>query len=487
MKPAYNKYILTTVCLIITGVIIKLTSCEINSKWDEYYDNPDVTVGDNVLKLLSENSNYSMFYEALLETGYDSLLTKNQYFTVFAPSNAAFEGLPSYSSEDWRYIMGFHICYLSLFSRDFEDINIRSIIGKYLNITEDVPGGFKVFDASINMDNVDLDCQNGVIHEIDRILVPKQNIYEYINSLDDNFSLIKQYLNSMEIVYVDLDESARIGVDDNGNTIYDTVWARENYFLDKVAMLNTETQYYTTFLAPDEDILQAINNAEEYFGDISLLDDNSFNQLLSIAFSASFFNEIFRSNEFPDTMTAVTGKQIAPGDLDFYSDIDREMSNGIIHVLDAVNIPKEFFLYTIVIECDEKAGRSVSNTVYPIEVRSDSRASRGTYLFYDSKFVGDYIEFTVDMVLATKYWLEWTGPALGGSYYQLAVDNVNVGDSVECYYKGNFKPVLSGSHSFEKFGTKKVRMTMVNVKTLPGYNALYLDYIRLIPDELYNK
>jgi len=199
------------------------------------------------------------------------------------------------------------------------------------------------------------------------------------------------------------------------------------------------------------------------------------------------YDDVYQYDELPDTMTAVTGKMIAAVDLVFSSDINREMSNGIIHVLDEVNIPREFFLFTIVIECDEKTGRSVSNTVYPIEIRSDSRATRGTYLFYDSKFVGDYIEFTVDMVLATKYWFEWTGPALGGSYYQLAVDNVNVGDSVECYYKGNFKPVLAGSHSFEKFGTKKVRMTMVNEQTLPGYNALYLDYIKLIPDELYTK
>jgi len=487
MKVINRRNVFFFIALLFSGCMYLMNSCEINKDWDDYYKSPSVTVEDNVLKILKEEGNFNRFYEAILETGYDSLLIKNQYFTIFAPTDEAFEGLPEYTDAEWKDIIGFHICYFNLFSRAFSDINLQTIIGKYLNIRSAGDGNYTIFEANINNLNVDLECQNGVIHEIDKLLIPKKNLYEYIMSLDETYSLMKQYLNSMDVEYIDLEKSTRIGVDDNGNTIYDTVWAKDNYFLDNVAMLNQETESYTVFIPTDEDVYSAFTNAEEYFGDVNDMDEDAFFQLLSITFSANFHDGIYNSGEFPDTMTAVTGKNIATGDLDFSSNVDLEMSNGVVHFLDAVNIPKEFFLNIIIVECDDKKGRRVSNTVYPLEIRSDSRATRGTYLYYESQFVGDYVEFTVNMVLATKYWFVWTGPALGGSYYQLSVDGVRIGDSVECYYKGNFKPVVAGNYTFEHFGTKTVRMTMVNEKTLPGYNALYLDYIKLIPDELYKK
>jgi uncharacterized surface protein with fasciclin (FAS1) repeats len=483
IKRKQPVYIQLAIRILICFLIF--SSCDINSEWDDYYHKASVAISDNVLNLINENSNYSYFYEKLVETGYDSLLVKNQYFTLFVPTNSAFEGLPEYSSEEWKNIIGFHICYYNLFSKDFEDIDIKSVTGKYLKIRKAEDGAVSIFNANINLQAVDNNCQNGVIHEINQVLIPKKNVYEYIMALDENYSLMQLYLNSMDNIFIDLENSTRIGVDDNGNTIYDTVWKKQNYFLDNIAMLDNETEYYTVFIARDQDVLNAISNASEYFGDITELEDDEFTQLLSITFSANFYDSIYLSGELPDSMVSVVGKKIGSADLELTEDTDIEVSNGIIQVLDAVNIPKEFFLFPIIIECDEKKGRRASNTVYKIEIRSDSRATNGTYMYYESKFVGDYIEYTIDMVLATTYWVIWTGPALGGSYYQLSIDGTNVGDSVECYYKGNFKPVVSGSYTFETFGTKKVRMTMVNEETLPGYNAIYLDYINLIPDELY--
>jgi hypothetical protein len=184
-------------------------------------------------------------------------------------------------------------------------------------------------------------------------------------------------------------------------------------------------------------------------------------------------------------MVSVEGKSLTLEDVAFSNEVDLEMSNGMIHVLSEFNIPKEFFLYPIIIEADIKAGRKLSNTVYPSEIRSDSRATNGTYFFYGSKLLGEYIEFTVDMVLATKYWIIWTGPALGGSSYQVSVDGTDVGGPVDNYSKGNFKPVVAGTYTFDKFGTKKIRITVV-IQTIQGYNSIFLDYFKLIPDELYN-
>jgi uncharacterized surface protein with fasciclin (FAS1) repeats len=465
--------------------LILVMACTVNKEWDNYYDNAAAQTGKKLLDQLRENENYSLFYEKVVATGFDSILSKNQYFTLFVPVNEAFGNLPEFTPDQWKAIIGFHICYQSIFSRDFGNKNVLSLLGKYLKIKEEGNNNFSIFNAAINMDKIDQNGPNGVIHEINKVLIPKENIYEHIMNLGDDFSLFKKYINSMDKIAMDYDNSTRIGVDEDGNTIYDTVWIKSNRYLDNIAQIDNENSSYTGFLVKDEQIMQALNNASGYFGDVSELNETDFLQLLSIAYSATFFNGSYLKDELSDTMVSVEGKNLPLLDVAFSNDTDIEMSNGTIHVLSEFNIPKEFFLYPIVIEADIKTGRKLSNTVYPSEIRSDSRATNGTYFFYGSKLLGEYMEFTLENVLATKYWIIWTGPALGGSSYQVSVDGNNIGGPVDNYYKGNFKPVVAGSVVFDKFGTKKIRMTVV-IQTIAGYNSIYLDYFKLIPDELYN-
>ena len=84
--------------LIASGLI---DSCNLNDEWDKYYEDAPDQTGENVLAMIAENENYSTFYNALIENGYETLLSKNQYFTVFVPINSAFEGLPDYTEEEW--------------------------------------------------------------------------------------------------------------------------------------------------------------------------------------------------------------------------------------------------------------------------------------------------------------------------------------------------------------------------------------------------
>jgi hypothetical protein len=237
-------------------------------------------------------------------------------------------------------------------------------------------------------------------------------------------------------------------------------------------------------------VREALDEVSAYFGKIEELDDETYSQLLFITFSGSFTGEAYLYEELPDTMSSVTGKTIERQNLVF-NETDLELSNGLAHLLDDMVIPKEYFLLPITIECEKKTNRSVSNTVYPIEERNDTRASDGAYVWYGSQFVGDYIEFTIPMVLKTTYWVEWTGPKLGPSHYQISVRDENsgafvpVGDPVNNWEKGNFVPVVSGTYTFSEFGTKLIRITIVNELPLAGYNSIYVDYIKLIPDEIY--
>jgi hypothetical protein len=308
--------------------------------------------------------------------------------------------------------------------------------------------------------------------------------------LDSSFSILKEFLQSMDIRYIDYEKSTRIGVNDQGDAVYDTIWITDNYFLDNIADLDDEVGEFTGFLPENKDVIDALNSVSEYFGDISSMDPETRDQLLFLTFSGSFAPNAYTYNELPDTIISVMGKEVDKSILSF-KEVDLEVSNGIIHRLDDMTLPKSYFVLPITIECERKESRKVSNTIYLIEQLSDTRASNGSYVSYGCQEVGDYLEFTVDMVLKTTYWIVWTGPRQGPSHYQISIKDditgefVNVGPPVNNWTKGWFNPVVSGTHNFEEFGTKKVRITIVDQLPIIGYNAIYVDYIKLIPDEVY--
>lgn len=478
------------VIFAILMVAFLQNTCNLNNEWDEYYKNPPDRSGDYLLTLISENENYSRFYDALLQYGYDDMLSKNQYFTIFIPPNSAFEGLPEYTAAEWDKIIGFHIIYTNLYSRDFKDLDLLTTIGKYINMRQSGDNDFKIFESTVNMDKVDNYCKNGVTHEIDRLLIPKPNVYEYILSLDESYSIIQDFLLSMDERFVDYEKSERIGVNDNGDPIYDTIWRTENYYLDNIAALNNESKAFTGFIPSNDDVNEALSSISEYFGDISQMDEETYEQLLFIAFSGTFITDGVIVENLPDTIVSVTG-QSYPNSMLSFGEINLEMSNGMVHILDGMTIPKDFFLLPITIECDEKVNRRVSNTIYPIEQLSDSRATNGSFVLYRSQFVGEYLEFTVNMVLKTTYWFTWTGPKLGPAYYQLFVKDeitgefINIGPMVNNWTKIPWKPVVSGTYTFNEFGTKTVRFVIVKENEYAPGCSIYVDYIKLTPDEIY--
>jgi len=305
-----------------------------------------------------------------------------------------------------------------------------------------------------------------------------------------NYSFLQDFLNSMDVRYVDYEKSERIGVNNNGDPIYDTIWKTENYFLDNIAGLNKENEPYTGFIPSNDDVSEALASIAEYFGNIDEMDEETYNQLLFIAFSGSFMDDAFTQENLPDTIVSVTGKTVEKSSMSF-DEVDLEMSNGIIHMLDGMTIPKSFFLVPIVIECDRKENRKVSNTIYAVEQLSDSRATNGSYVYYGCRFVGDYLEFTVDMVYKTTYWFTWTGPKQGPSHYQLFVKDdlsgefINVGEPVNNWTKIAWEPVVSGSYTFNEFGTKTIRFVIVDELPVLGFNSIYVDYIKLTPEEIY--
>ncbi len=110
-------------------------------------------------------------------------------------------------------------------------------------------------------------------------------------SLTPHSVFSKISFNSMDVRSIDFEKSVRIGVNDNGDAIYDTVWKTENYYLDNIAALNDETDEFTGFLPRNEDVIDALNSISGYFGEVNEMDEKTYNQVLFIAFNGCFTND----------------------------------------------------------------------------------------------------------------------------------------------------------------------------------------------------
>ena len=75
---------------------------------------------------------------------------------------------------------------------------------------------------------------NGYVYELDNIIVTPKSLLETIEGLSDQYSIFKNAILSRNVKTFDRNNSLSIGVDESGNTVYDSVFTVKNpYFLDK--------------------------------------------------------------------------------------------------------------------------------------------------------------------------------------------------------------------------------------------------------------
>ncbi|QGK73510.1 fasciclin domain-containing protein [Flavobacterium sp. SLB02] len=136
------------------------------------------------------NKNFTTLVSALTynpASGFAAILsgTASSPFTVFAPTNTAFtsfltetgfSGLPAVPSNVLETTLKYHV---------LAGANVRSsaltngqVVSTFAgqNFTIGLTGGAKITDASARVSNIvatDVQCSNGIIHVIDKVLLPK--------------------------------------------------------------------------------------------------------------------------------------------------------------------------------------------------------------------------------------------------------------------------------------------------------------------------
>jgi PGF-CTERM protein len=141
---------------------------------------------ENIVEVAAADGDFDTLVSAVSTAGLAGTLSGPGPYTVFAPSDAAFNELPSGVLADLttnesmrdtlRGILAYHVVPGKVLSSDLADgMELRTVEGGNLRVTVD-NGSIMINGANVVRPNIN--ASNGVIHAIDAVLMPAAAVSE---------------------------------------------------------------------------------------------------------------------------------------------------------------------------------------------------------------------------------------------------------------------------------------------------------------------
>lgn len=180
--------------LLVAVAITSFVACD---------DDDDVTPEpqpQSIVEIAAGNDDFSILVSALTRVDLVSTLEGAGPFTVFAPTNAAFEALGvdlnTISDEALTEILLYHVVGADIASTDIADgktyVGTAATTGpngNALSILVEKAGGAVTINNAATVTTADVDATNGVIHIIDAVIMPL-DVVGHAAANDDFSSLV---------------------------------------------------------------------------------------------------------------------------------------------------------------------------------------------------------------------------------------------------------------------------------------------------------
>ncbi|MDD4970585.1 MAG: fasciclin domain-containing protein [Paludibacter sp.] len=392
----------------IVTLIIALSAISCSDVWDEHYNSGPLNKSSlNLYQYISQDTSLTKFAEMLRVTGYDSILSQSQSFTVWAPTNKSLKMVNITDTALVNNIVKNHITRFSYSTSILVNAGktLRMFDNKLLKF-EKSGAGFTFGGKAIILS--DQAMKNGIVHIIGEYAPYTLNFWEYIGQTPDLDSL-SVYLKSLNIKTYDLEASFQDGV------FVDSVKKTTNIVLDNLAALKTEDSIYTAILPNNTAWKEAYDRISPFFKS-TIAEGGATKQMktakLVLVKDLFFRGRLANSFSMLDTLKSTNGIKLAdPGRL--FSGAQRsELSNGYGYVTNKINIEaKESWLSEIRVEA-ESAAFDASDLVNYTQnnmtaLGTGYSVSRGRYLKAESKTQSSlsklYVNFQIPFTLAAKY------------------------------------------------------------------------------------
>src|SRR6056297_1452438 len=315
MKTIGKKFLSITAIALIA--MFAFTSCE-----DDDDDNMMLPTND-IVALATSSSDLSTLVTAISTADLTSVLQGDGPFTVFAPTNDAFDNLEDGVLETLldnpdllAEVLQYHVVSGKVMSTDLSNGDVATLLsGKSINVS--IMDGVVTLNNNAMVTNVDNEASNGVVHIIDEVLLP-----EGFELPKDNIVSIASETPSLSILVDAL-----------------------TMFPDLVDALSSDGNY--TVFAPTNDAFTALLGV---IGQSSLDDvpENVIERLLKyhVISSAALMSGDLTDGQMAATLLSdddeitvgINGSDVTINGANVTT-ANVEASNGIIHIVDAVLVP----------------------------------------------------------------------------------------------------------------------------------------------------
>lgn len=505
MKKIFNIMLLLSV--VVAG-------CK--DDWDDFYgsENDDRSAGGDrsIMELLESRPAYSKFVQLLNETGIDKVVSSDRVLTVWVPANRFItDEIMELDSIDKRRFVLNHMNPLALYRIKLATKSeLETLAGKYVQIAR---SNNNTTIEKMRVSRFDQACTNGVVHEIEGVLMPLKNVMEFLLECGDEYSIFRDSILSYNDTLFRPDLSYALGVDTVGQTLYDSVFDINNT-LTKNVKFGDEKGHCTLFLPSNDVIKEMIEDLGTYFEALGMQPTAS-DTLKAYEF---ILKGSFVGSEMPN-LTGLKSVNTAGGmklrfDKQLISTDYDQCSNGVVYKFEKAYVPRGQFMTKVdyqlpyLFELPEEEwtnyyhmsnGRVLIDSVSTGDLTVDTAAC----LQMDSRYPspdricmvmrmekGEYAEFTIlqktlkgeikpAKLMPGKYSVKAQGNSWTGGNMMFYIDNnlqnYSSSDEASEAFRGGTVIPMGQRGVFGVEGGIKIMCDTVEIGVYPGNNVIKIE------------
>lgn len=390
-------------------LLVLVASWPACKKWDNHVAANEEVLNESLMQQINSRAELSTFSNYLVKTGLDKLMESSRNYTVWAPNNDALKSLASEVVNDTAKLRAFlqnHIAAQLMYTRMAADsVRVPVLNGKRIWCY-----GKKFSDANITQ--ADVYVKNGVLNVVDKIVLPLQNIWQYIQSTTATYQQ-NTYVNSLLYMYQDVTKAELDSINPiTGLPVYKpgTGMVEGNYFREKVYNVDNEDSLYTYIIFTNTAFTSEVNKQKPYFksADAAITTGNaSWNVVKDLAVKG-----VYTPAQLPATLLSKFNVHVPLATAAITASYP--MSNGIVYVVNAAATAIEEKIPVTVIQGEEPYAFKSYEDKYITKIfyRQRMNPVTGTsfkdiYLNLGSSGAKYYVDYNSNQLYTTKYKVYW--------------------------------------------------------------------------------
>lgn len=397
----------------LCAVMLPLVSC--SDDWDSHY-NSDGSLNsggtETVFEMVNDNPELSKFARMIEIAGYDDLLASSQTFTVFAPVDDALADIDLSDVALVKRIVANHIARYNNSSATSQLTGVKMYNGKRFFFDGNSFGGAELKSS-------DAIATNGLLHVVASQIPYVYNIREYIDT-HDNTSEIAKFLKRFDQKKLDLEASVAIGVNENGQTVYDSVLIDYNPIYNTpylgLGAIADEDSTFTMIIPDDIAWRKAYERISPYFK-VYDADKAVADSIADVQTSLAILGDLTYRTLIPDPsaldmIVSTSGSEITNVVGLFLGTVGQLASNGWIYTTSMLNYDNTLtWNKEIEVEAELQTGRTPGSgtNIFVRNVESDNalaqEISEMSYIEVSSTSTSRQpgVTFSIPDVLSGKY------------------------------------------------------------------------------------